>query len=37
MISSPPVKSPKSILRNDPDAYLLTADIMPISLIIGLK
>ena len=37
MASSSKIKSPKAILRNDPDAYLFTADVLPISIVIGLE
>ena len=37
MVSSSKIKSPKAILRADPDAYLFTADVLPITIVIALK
>ena len=37
MVSSSKIKSPKAILKSDPDAYLFTADVLPITIVIGLK
>jgi hypothetical protein len=37
MVSSSKIKSPKAILKSDPDSYLFTADVLPITIVIGLK
>lgn len=37
MVSSSKIKSPKAILRTDLDAYLFTADVLPITIVIALK
>lgn len=37
MVSSSKIKSAKAILKSNPDAYLFTADVLPITIVIGLK
>lgn len=37
MMSSSKIKSTRAILKSDNDAYLFTADVLPITIVIGLK